>query len=301
MLIRTIFRIDYGRLKMNKNGLWCLIGLLGVLSTSGCKNNNLFGDLHKEGSGDSQSLVVDGQAALDKSEFAKADDYFSQALAKDPSNSDALYGQAAAQMGLSGLSLGQLIANLTQGNGGLGSPALRGAIGQASHGVSSGGASLLFGIDEARLDEALKVVIENLEKIHMGLSDGKMARDNASLLINLGLSRMLKGATAPLRADVLDIQEMGGDYSVHVIANDPSAHCAVIDNAIYNVAWGFQNLSDAATKLNLVSGSTLSDITIDVDNLYAEYRGEVSAYCPEIPATRAGAGVPISPTDRLNP
>lgn len=286
---------------MNKNGLWCLIGLLGVLITSGCKNNNLFGDLHNEGSGDSQSLVADGQAALGKSEFAKADDYFSQALSKDPSNSDALYGQAAAQMGLSGLSLGQLISNLTQGNGGLGSPALRGAIRQATLGAPGDGASLLFGINAAALDDALKVVIANLEKIHMGLSDGKIPSDNASLLINLGLARMLKGATGPLRADVLDIQEVGGDYSVHVITGSPGSHCDVIDNAIYNVAWGFLNLSEAATKLNLVSGSTLSDITVDVDNLYAEYRGVVAGYCPEIPASRAGAGVPSSPSDRLNP
>jgi tetratricopeptide (TPR) repeat protein len=286
---------------MNKNGLWCWIGLVGILTMSGCKNNNLFGDLHKEGSGDSQSLVADGQAALDKSDFAKANDYFSQALAKDPSNSDALYGQAAAQFGLSGLRFGRLIANLTQGNAGLGSPALRGAIRQAAVGVAGDGASLLFGIDEDRLDEALKVIIANLEKIHMGLADGNIATDNAPLLIDLGFARMLKGATGPLRAGVLDIQEEGGDYTVHVIAGDPGAHCDVIENAIYNVAWGFLDLNEAAIKLNLVSGSTLSDITHDVDNLYAEYRGEVADYCPEIPETRAGTMVPLGPSDRLNP
>lgn len=285
---------------MNKNGLWCSIGLIGVLMTTGCKNNNLFGDLHREGSGDSQSLVADGQAALGKSEYAKANDYFSQALQKDPANSDALYGQAAAQMGISGLSLGQLISNLTQGNANLGSPALRGAIRQASLGVPGIGESLLFGINEDTLDESLKVVIENLEKIHMGLSDGKIPSDNASLLINLGLARLLKGVTGPLRADLLDIQESGGNYSVQIL-NDPSAHCAVIYNAIHNVAWGFLNLSAAATKLNLVSGSTLSDITHDVDSLYEEYRVEVASYCVEVPATRTLAGVPTSPTDRLNP
>lgn len=286
---------------MNKNGLWCWIGLVGILAMSGCKNNNLFGDLHKEGSGDSQSLVADGQAALGRSEFAKADQYFSDALAKDPSNSDALYGQAAAQMGLSGLSLGQLISNLSQGNAGLGSPAFRGAIQQASHGVASAGSSLLFGINVTKLDDSLKVVIPNLEKIHMGLSDGKIPSDNASLLINLGLARLLKGVSGPLRRGVVDIQESQGNYEAIVTTGTLPGECEVVINAVHNVAWGFQNLSDAALKLNLVSGSTLSDIKNDVDALYEEYRGEVASDCPSVPATRLSAGVPSGPTDRLNP
>lgn len=275
--------------------------VLSVFVFAGCKNNNLFGDLHQEGSGDSQSLVVDGQAALDKSDFAKANDYFSQALVKDPSNSDALYGQAAAQMGLSGLSLGQLISNLSQGNAGLGSPALRGAIQQASHGATGIGASLLFGINVDKLDDALKVVIPNLEKIHMGLSDGKIPSDNASLLINLGLARLLKGVAGPLRRGVVDIQESAGDYVAVVTPGALPGECEVVVNAVYNVAWGFQNLSDAALKLNLVSGSTLSDIKNDVDALYEEYRGEVNTPCPSVPASRLSAGVPSDPTDRLNP
>lgn len=286
---------------MNKNGLWCSIGLVSLLMTTGCKNNNLFGDLHNEGSGDSQSLVADGQAALGKSEFAKADDYFGQALAKDPSNSDALYGQAAAQMGLSGLSLGQLISNLTQGNADLGSPALRGAISQASRGAAGIGASLLFGIDVAKLDDALKVVIPNLEKIHMGLSDGKIPADSASLLINLGLARLLKGVAGPLRRGVVDIQESAGDYVAVVTPGALPGECEAVVNAVYNVAWGFQNLSDAALKLNLVSGSTLSDIKNDVDALYEDYRGEVEGPCPSVPDSRLLAGVPSEPSDRLNP
>ncbi len=286
---------------MFKSGLWSTISLVGLLIASGCKNNNLFGDLHKEGSGDSQSLVADGQAALGKSEFAKADEYFSQALAKDPSNSDALYGQAAAQMGLSGLSLGQLISNLTQGNAGLGSPALRGAIQQASHGAAGAGLSLLYGIDVAKLDDSLKVIIPNLEKIHMGLSDGKIPSDNPSLLINLGLARLLKGVAAPLRRNVVDVVESGGNYQVVETAGALPGECEVVVNAVYNVAWGFQNLSDAALKLNLVSGSTLSDIKNDVDDLCAEYRGEGDPPCVNVPDTRILVGVPTDPSDRLNP
>lgn len=285
---------------MKRNVLWCLF-LAGGLALAGCKNNNLFGDLHQEGSGDAESLVADGQAALSKSEFAKADSYFSLALEKDPTSSDALYGQAAAQLGLSGLSLGQLIANLTQGNGSLGgAPGLRGAIGQASAGATDGGASLLFNIDKPKLDEALKVVIENLETIRMGHSDGKISRDNASLLINLGLARLLKGVSGPLRRGVVDIQESGGHYVAEVTPGALPGECEVVENAVHNVAWGFQNLSDAATKLQLVSGSTLADIKQDVETLYSDYQGKVSA-CGGVPSTLAGAGAPMSETDRLNP
>jgi hypothetical protein len=289
---------------MKRSALWCGIGLLGVLGLVSCKNNNLFGDLHREGSGDAESLVADGQAALGNSDFADANNYFSQALSKDPGNSAALYGQAAAQMGLSGLSLGQLISNLTQGNSSLGSPALRGAIQEASLGATSGGRSLLFGIDAAKLDESLKVVINNLETIHMGLSDGKIDRDNASLLINLGLARLLKGVTGPLRQGIVDITETGGSYVAEVTpgalpGSEPEG-CGVVVNAVYNVAWGFRNLSDAALKLNLVSGSTLSDITNDVDALYENYKGEVIDSCSSVPSSRSAAGVPINPDDRLN-
>jgi hypothetical protein len=286
---------------MKISALWCGIGLVGVLGLVSCKNNNLFGDLHREGSGDAESLVADGQAALGNSDFAEANNYFSQALSKDPGNSAALYGQVAAQMGLSGLSLGQLISNLTQGNSSLGSPALRGAIQEASLGATSGGRSLLFGIDAGQLDDSLKVVIKNLETIHMGLSDGKIARDDASLLINLGLARLLKGVAGPLRQSVVDITESGGSYVAEVTPGALPGGCPVVVNAVYHVAWGFQNLSEAAVKLNLVLGSTLSDITKDVDALYKNYTSAVNGPCPSVPSSLMAAGVPNTPDDRFHP
>jgi hypothetical protein len=287
---------------MKKNALGRLFGLLIILGMVGCKNNNLFGDLHKEGSGDAASLVADGQAALGSSNFEKADSYFSQALEKDPRNSEALYGQAAAQMGLSGLSLGQLISNLTQGNSTSGAPGLRGAIQQASSGVSSVMGSdhpnsLLFGIDADALDDALKVVIVNLEKIRMGLSDGRIPSDSPSLLINLGLSRLLKAATKPLRLNYVDLRENNGRYTASLLVALSAEPCLVVDTSIHNVAWGFLNLRDAALNLNLVSGSTLADIQSDVDELYAEYKDVVIGGCPNVHETRGDAGVPTVPTD----
>ncbi|MBL0058297.1 MAG: hypothetical protein IPP35_04125 [Elusimicrobia bacterium] len=276
--------------------------LAGVLVLAGCQNNNLFGGLHKEGTGDAQSLVSDGQSALARGEYATAQDYFTRAIAADPGNSDALYGSAVAAMGLAGLNIGQLVSNLTTDHGGSGAPSLRGAIQQASLGLgapSGSSDSLLFEIgDKVALDDALKVVIRNLETIHLGLADGKIARDDASLLINLGLARLLKGVTGPWRSGLLDIRETGGAYSV-VLTGSISGSCVVIDDAIHHVAWGFLDLNEAVGKLKLVSGSTLADITSDVDTLYTTYHGQVSTDCPSVPATRLAAGVPSSPGDRL--
>jgi hypothetical protein len=130
------------------------------------------------------------------------------------------------------------------------------------------------------------------------LADGKIAPDDPSLLINLGLARLLKGVTGPLRSGLLDIRETGGSYSV-VLTGSLSGSCGVIDDAIHHVAWGFLDLNEAVGKLKLVSDSTLANLTGDVDTLYTTYHGQVSTDCPSVPATRSGAGVPSSPGDRL--
>ncbi len=279
--------------------------LAGVLVLAGCQNNNLFGGLHKEGTGDAQSLVSDGQSALSRGEYATAQGYFERAIAADPGNSDALYGSAVAAMGLAGLNLGQLISNLTQGNSGSPAPSLRGVIQQASLGMAPPSTlpedSLLYRIDPGLLDDALKVVITNLETIHMGRADGKIAPDDASLLINLGLARLLKGVTGPLKNGILDIRESGGNFLVEVTPLTLPGGCPSVENAVYNVAWGFGNLSEAANKLKLVSGSTLSDIKEDVRTLYTEYKGKVAPCAVPTDLTPDAVLPPSSPNERLNP
>lgn len=283
--------------------LWGLAALLAVSLVSGCKNNNLFGDLHDEGSGDAQSLVADANAALANKEYDKANSYYEKALAQDPRNADALYGQAAAAMGLSGLDVGQLVANLTTSGGGAG---FSGALAQSNIRPSSSQAvdstSLLYGIDYAKLDTALATVIENLEKIRMGYGDGKVAPDNPSLLINLGVARVLKAATSPLSNNLLDIRESDNSFTVVELVDRTtfnSGQCDVVENSVKNLVWGYLNLRDAATKLNLVSGSTLTDIKEDVDDLFEDYRVYVDPPCTEVVSSVDAAGRPVNPTDGL--
>ncbi len=284
--------------------LWGLAALLAVILISGCKNNNLFGGLHDEGSGDVESLVADANAALASKDYDKANSYFEKALAQDPKNSDALYGQAAAAMGMSGLNIGQLVANLT--TDGAGGASLSANISQSTErravipAVDS--RSLLYGIDYAKLDEALGTVILNLETIRMGFGDGKVAPDNPSLLINLGVSRVLKAATSPLANNLLDIRDMGGSFEVVELVDRSTFdgdQCDVVENSVKNVVWGYLNLRDAAIKLNLVSGSTLNDIKSDVDELFDRYLDYVESYCVEVVDSVDDAGVPSNPTDGL--
>lgn len=288
---------------MKGTALWTAF-VVGILAGAGCKNNNLFGDLHKEGSGDAQSLVADGKAALSKSEFSKADDYYRKALAQDSGNSDALYGQAAAQMGLAGLDVGQLVSNLMTGKSAGGAAPLRNALSQASVGpvqsVTTNADSLLNLINVSALDSALTVVIKNLEKIHLGQSDGKISPNDPSLLINLGLARLLKAVTKPWLAGLLDIREASGKYSVVLTAGWASMDgaCPKVENSVYNVAWGYLDLREAALKLNMVSGSTLNNIRDDLNTLFTEYQGDVHPSCPNVPTELPATG-PTSDTDGL--
>ncbi|HMX44235.1 MAG TPA: hypothetical protein PKB12_11010, partial [Elusimicrobiota bacterium] len=68
-----------------KPGRWSIAVPLALLvAGAGCKNDNLFTGLHRQGTGDTASLVSDGVAALSRGDYAAAEHYFEDALAQDP-------------------------------------------------------------------------------------------------------------------------------------------------------------------------------------------------------------------------
>ena len=88
--------------------LFLVVGLIGL---TGCQNGNLLGKLHDSGdSSNTETLLSDGNVALDNGDYAAALGYFQRVLDNDSDNSLALYGAATASAGLSGLNLGQLLA-----------------------------------------------------------------------------------------------------------------------------------------------------------------------------------------------
>lgn len=267
---------------MNRSALALTLCAALAWSGTGCKNNNLFGGLHREGSGDAVSQVADGQAALTSGEYAKALAYFEAALAQDPTNSDALYGAAVAEMGASGLNMGQLLSNLmTQGTPG-GAPALTTGLSAAAQGAPSlthtvDPNSILNGIDVPSLDAALERALCYMQRLQLGLSDGRIPANDANLLINLGLCRLLHAATHPLQQDITDIRKSsnGQDFEYALVASNPLSvgQCAVVVNSYQDIAWGYQSLRLAVTDvLKQAPGDTLYDLTTDLGTLYTQYK-----------------------------
>lgn len=265
---------------MRFNRGWWALALALLTAGTGCKNENLFGGLHRDGSGDASSLVSDGVAALSRGDFAAAEKYFEDALVQDPSNSDALYGAAAARMGGSGLDIGQLLANImTQGVPG-GAPALSAGLSAATRGTAAIGTdpqSILYNIDIDALDAALEKAICYLQRIQLGYGDGKIAANDVNLLVNLGLLRLLRAATRPLQQGIVDIQKTGGgqDFAYVTVAATPfnPGQCAVLLNSFQDAVWGYQALNSAAvTVLNQTAGDTLFDLKTDLRALYTTYK-----------------------------
>ncbi|MBK6879807.1 MAG: hypothetical protein IPN65_02110 [Elusimicrobia bacterium] len=247
---------------MKRRAFWAAIGLFGLVGLSGCQNENLFGGLHKEGSGDARSLIADGNAALADLNFPAAEDYFNRALAQDPRSAEALYGAAVAAMGRSGLNLGQLLSNLMTSNPGSSATALRSAVMTAAPGAPTD--SILFGLSVADLHNALKAAIPLLERIRLGLSDGTIPADNPNLLINLGLCRILHAATWAYRRPVFDIRVSGSDFEVV----QTGGACPDVAIAAEEAAWGARYLGLAAIKLNQSAGDMLFDLQNDAADLY---------------------------------
>ncbi len=249
----------------------------GSLALTGCKNGNLFGGLHQEGTGDSASLISDANAALADGDYASALKYFEDALAQDPSNSDALYGAAVAKMGNSGLNVGQLVANLmTNGTPG-GAPALSSGLAAASLGgggaVGTDSQSILFNIDIDALDAGLEKATCYLQRIKLGLGDGSVAPNDVNMLVNLALCRILRAATQPLQQGLVDIRKTpdNQNYQFDRIASAPfnGGQCAVVEMAVRNVVWGYQALNEAAViVLGQRAGNTLFDLQNDFRTLY---------------------------------
>ena len=271
-----------------KPGRWSIAVPLALLvAGAGCKNDNLFTGLHRQGTGDTASLVSDGVAALSRGDYAAAERYFEDALVQDPSNSDALYGAAAARMGNGGLDIGQLLSNLlTQGTPG-GAPALTAGLAVAARGAPAqapaSGQSILTNIDINALDAALEVAICYLQRIQLGYTDGKIPTNDVNLLVNLGLCRLLRAATRPLKDGLVDIQKInsGQDFQYVTVAATPfvpgSPECAVVLNSFQDAAWGYQALNTASVQiLNQQVGDTLFDLKVDVQSLYTSYKNSIA-------------------------
>lgn len=243
-----------------------------TLSLTSCENGNLFGGLHKSGgSGDVKSLSSDAAIAFRDKNYSTALDLYQRILAKEPNNSEALYGAAAAALGTSGLNPGQILTNLAhQTNSGSSVNGLGDVIAQSREhfSASSGGGagSVLAGINLDALNSVIDLSICRLQRIRAGASNGVIKQDDIDVTLNLGILFFLRAALRAIRADYIDVVNTNGDYTITHGANYGTL-CATDSSTVQNigidVVSGYVLFVRAVNLLNLGSDKTISKIAAD--------------------------------------
>lgn len=265
--------------------------LAGSMALWGCKNNNLFGGMRKEGSGNTATVMSDAQAALANKEFNNALAYFEKVLAKDPNNAEALYGAAAASFGSAGLDLGQLLANIvnTQQNAapsGSLSDALMSARVAAGASVSVDANSILYNLNLEGMRNNLNKTICYLLRIRTGRSDGAIARDKINILVALTVTTTLRTVLRAIDKGLLDIRKSdnGKDFSVTVTADNATLSAACSDGTMAKILDDFsialQSLQEAVVKISPESGSTVDEMKADLQSAFNEMKADVLAIAP---------------------
>ncbi|MBD3272441.1 MAG: hypothetical protein GF384_07910, partial [Elusimicrobia bacterium] len=150
--------------------------------TSGCGDSNWFKNFYKPGqSSNVESLESDADVALINKDFGAALNYYRQILEKDPSNSEALYGAAAAELGANGFDMVSVITNILTNQDKLQSPVLAHAMQRAGITAKTATDSLLpENFDWLALRGATWRAIEYLRTIVRGQGDGVIKATNSS-------------------------------------------------------------------------------------------------------------------------
>jgi hypothetical protein len=266
--------------------LLALAGLTAGTAFTGCKNGNLFGSLHKRGSGDALAQLSDGKAALARREFANAKAYFESVLAKEPRNSEALYGAATASFGTAGLDLGTLLANVvTLKNSapspvsGLGEAIQTGQIGApgAINQEDLNSLSILKGLNLDNLSDGIDQIVCFLLKIRSGNADGKISPADISLLMSVGITCIIRGILRPLEVNVLDLRQTadGTGFDIVIIDGDKLKDlCAdgTIQRSIQDLAGALQAVQTAVKELNANSSSTVGGIELDLRSAVNQFK-----------------------------
>ena len=221
---------------------WLVVLQAGLFSMTialtGCENGNLFGGFNDRGdSGDVESLNADASIFLRERNFSEALKLYQRTLAQDPDNSEALYGAATAAMGTSGLSLGVLVANLTNE---LNAPVINnlGDLVSVSRDTISpqntnDANSILFGVAIEALNGVIDNVICWLSLIVGGVADGTINPNdpnNAFLLLDLGLVCIIRGVLRFIRQGWGDLTNVNGEYQFTI---DPDLTTAICNDPIH--------------------------------------------------------------------
>lgn len=226
--------------------------LLMIFSLAGCsKTTNIFGWAHKGGSDSStESLLADGQAALSSKDFSDALTYYNELLGQNPNSSEALYGKAQALIGLGGLSLAELIANVVkEAQSTSTSPVIAnsefGAFFSRTQYVSTSTDLLPETLNLPQLYQTALLVVPILKQIADGNGDGVIPADDPDVNINLAFF-MTISSVCRLLDDNKDTIPAGTGDLVQVLKNPDSGWTIVLPDAGTLTVSKQQDLRDQA-------------------------------------------------------
>jgi hypothetical protein len=263
-------------------------GFAAALGLWGCKNGNLFGSFHKEGTGTPAAVLSDAKAALANREFNNAQSYYEKVLVNEPKNSEALYGAATATMGSAGLDLGTLLANVitTKQTLPASGPALHAALSQASLGVSAVSAapdanSLLNSLDLAAMRAHMNKIICYLLKIRSGHADGRVPRDNINVMVSLAITRTLRAVLRTLDNNLVDIRKKSDGKSYEVVYVDKTNIKDACSNGILKASLddlfgAVESIKSAVEKVNPSATSTLAEVKDDIKASFKDFQKAIT-------------------------
>ncbi len=237
-----------------------------MLGLTGCQNGNLFGKLHSSGSsGNTETLFADGDQALRNQDYSSALTLYERILDGDPRNSRAMYGAAAASAGVSGLNLGQILANVFNHDGSLNTSSL--SLGEAITsnvvGVGSSASatltnSIVSGILEAVRAQSFQHILTWIHDLSTGASDGVIAADDVGMLIDGTICYLCYAAGDLISQGIADIVNDNGTMKV-VSATTAHAYCSDSANSTKIIQTG-QEIAFAYFLINNASKKSSSSL-----------------------------------------
>jgi hypothetical protein len=243
-----------------------------VLSFSGCSRSNIFGWAHSAGSvKTTTALSADAYTALQNKDYAKAIDYFTQILASEPGNSEAIYGYAVAQLGSAGIDIASLITNMiTNQNPAVShlSPAIASLV-SAAPGTNLLPSTILA--NKPAIMAALDKILDptKLPKIANGTADGKIKPDDADVNVNLAFCYLLRAA---LR--LTDYVQFNTDYSVDSITNVSAAKNPAIESC-KDIIRAYHRVQVVVGKLEPGKKTSLTDLSGDINTLLGKFKTQL--------------------------
>ncbi|MFH1414554.1 MAG: tetratricopeptide repeat protein [Elusimicrobiota bacterium] len=187
--------------------------LLVSMLFSGCENSNIFSWAHPGGNDDSTAaLLTDGQKALLDRNYTKAIEYYQKILDKDPDNSEALYGLAAAELKNVGLDLSVLLPKFLNNADGISNTMAFRSPGKTVSSVDD----LLPQMNYVLLEAATAVAVAKLRMIADGNADGTIPADDIDVNINLSISLIIHAASYLLNKYNISIDE---DFQVEALSD----------------------------------------------------------------------------------